>query len=202
MIAVVDDRIGIPGRQEGVIGHRRLVIGVGIVTTFAMLGGLIRLAGTSSPERSAAGDWGTLALFLVILAPAALALIGMDERPWLLVAAGLLLLPMCFLSFSFLFFPLVVPAVLFLTDAIARPRRDPHPLAQCGGALLSALFVIAAVLSLFAHQDPVSWSTATQSGSTSDVITVQEALTSIGFLVAAVAVAALTPRDGTPRRAG
>ena len=82
-----------------------------------------------------------------------------------------------------------------------RPRRDPHPLAQCGGALLSALFVIAAVLSLFAHQDPVSWSTATQSGSTSDVITVQEALTSIGFLVAAVAVAALTPRDGTPRRA-
>jgi hypothetical protein len=190
MIIVVDDGVGIP---------RRIVIGVGIVTTFALLGGLIRLAGTSSPERSAAGDWGTLALILVILAPAALALIGMDDRPWFLVLAGLLLLPMCFLSFSFLFFPLVVPAVLFLTDAVVRPRRDPHPLAQCGGALLSALFVIAAVLSLFAHRDPVSWSTATQSGSTSDVITIQEALTSIGFLVAAVAVAALTPRDGTTR---
>ncbi len=199
MIAVVDDHTGIHRHEYG---HRRIVIGVGIVTTFAMLGGLIRIADTSSPERSAAGEWGTLALFLVILAPAALAIIGMDERPWLLVAAGVLLVPMCFLSFSFLFFPLVVPAVLFLTDAIVRPRRTPHPLAQCGGALLSALFVIAAVLSLFAHQDPVSWSTATQSGSTSDVITVQEALTSIAFLVAAVAVAALTPRDGTPRRAG
>lgn len=199
MIAGVDDHSGIQGRHEqSRPGHRRIVIGVGIVTTFALLGGLIRLAGTSSPERSAAGDWGTLALFLVILAPAALALIGMGERPWLVVAAGLLLVPMCFLSFSFLFFPLVVPAVLFLTDAIARPRREPRHLAQCGGALLSALFVVAAVLSLFAHQDPVSWSTATQSGSTSDVITVQEALTSIGFFVAALAVAAFTPRDGTP----
>ena len=107
---------------------------------------------------------------------------------------------MCFLSFSFLFFPLVVPAVLFLSDAIVRPWRDPQRhLVQCGGALLSGLFVIAAVVSLFAHQDPVSWSTATQSGTTSDVITMSEALTVIGFLVAAVAVAALTPRDGTPR---
>ena len=40
--------------------------------------------------------------------------------------------------------------------------------------------------------------TATSRAATSDVITVQEALTSIGFLVAAVAVAASTPRDGTP----
>jgi hypothetical protein len=199
MIPVVDDRTGLPGRATG---HRRVLIGVGVVTTFGLLAGLVRTAGTSAPERSAAGDWGTLALVLVMLAPAALALIGMDERPWLLVAAGLLLLPMCFLSFSFLFFPLLVPAVLFLTDAIVRPRLEPHPLAQCAGAILSAVLVIAAVVSLFAHQDPVRWSTATQSGSTSDVITVQEALTSIGFLVAALAVAALTPRDGTPRRAG
>jgi hypothetical protein len=189
---------GIDGRD---VGDGRLVVGVAIVLTLALMGGLVRTAGTSGPERSVAGDWGTLALVLVIVAPAVLALIGMQQRPWLLVAAGLLLLPMCFLSFSFLFFPLVVPAVLFLSDAIVRPRRDPHPLGQCLGAILSAVFVVAAVLSLFAHQDPVSWSTATQSGSISDVITVQEALTSIGFLVAAIAVAALTPADGTPRRA-
>jgi len=73
--------------------------------------------------------------------------------------------------------------------------------APTAGAILSAVFVIAAVVSLFAHQDPVTWSTATGSGAASDVITRQEAVTSIGFLVAAVAVAALTPRDGTPRRA-
>jgi hypothetical protein len=192
----MDGSTGIDGRE---VGYGRLVVGVGIVLTLALVGGLVRTAGTSGPERSVAGDWGSLALALVILAPAVLALVGMQQRPWLLVVAGLLLLPMCFLSFSFLFFPLVVPAVLFLSDAIVRPRRDPRHLAQCGGALLSGLFVIAAGLSLFAHQDPVSWTTATQSGTTSDVITMSEALTAIGFLVAAVAVAALTPRDGTPR---
>ena len=107
---------------------------------------------------------------------------------------------MCFLSFSFLFFPLVVPAILFLTDAITRPRSEPRPRAQCPAAFLSAGFVIAAILSLWAHQDPVTWHTATQSGGVSDVITMQEALTSIGFLVAAIAVAALAPRDGQRTR--
>lgn len=191
----MDGGTGIDGRE---VGHGCLVVGVGIVLTLALVGGLVRTAGTSGPERSVAGDWGTLAFALVIVAPAVLALIGMQQRPWLLVAAGLLLLPMCFLSFSFLFFPLVVPAVLFLSDAIVRPRRGRRPPSQCLGAVLSAVFVVAAVLSLFAHQDPVSWSTATQSGTTSDVITIQEALTSIGFFVAAIAVAAFTPRDGTP----
>jgi hypothetical protein len=95
-----------------------------------------------------------------------------------------------------LFFPLVVPAVLFLTDAITPPRTSPRPRAQCAAAVLSALFVVAAVLSLWAHQDPVTWSTATQSGFASDVITLQEALTSCGFLIAAVSVAAFAPRDG------
>ena len=84
-----------------------------------------------------------------------LALIGMQQRPWLLVAAGLLLVPMCFLSFSFLFFPLVVP----------RRCSSPTPSSGRGASLIpsgsaavrssAAVFVVAAVLSLFAHQDPV-----------------------------------------------
>ena len=67
-------------------------------------------------------------------------------------------------------------------------------------AVLSLVFVIAALVSLFAHEDPVEWHTATESGSTSDVISVQEALTSLGFFVAAMSVAALVPRDGQPAR--
>jgi hypothetical protein len=180
-------------------GRGRVAVGVGVVLVMAAVGGLVRAAGTSTPERDIAGDWGTVALALVVAAPAALALMGIRRRPWLLVAAGVLLVPLCFLSFSFLFFPLLVPAALFLGEAGARPRPQPHHAAQCVGALLSALFVVAAVVSLFGHQDPVSWSTARSSGSASDVITMREALTAYGFLAAASAVAALTPPDGVPR---
>ena len=67
-------------------------------------------------------------------------------------------------------------------------------------AVLSLVFVVAAFVSLLAHEDPVEWHTATESGSTSDVITMQEALTSLGFVVAAITVAALAPRDGQPSR--
>ena len=182
------------------LGHRGAVVGIAIVLAMAVIGGLIHYFGTYAPERTAAGDWGSLAFPLILATPAVLALLGLQHRPWFLATTGLLLLPMCFLSFSFLFFPLVVPAILFLTDAITRPRSEPRPRAQCPAAFLSAGFVIAAILSLWAHQDPVTWHTATQSGGVSDVITMQEALTSIGFLVAAIAVAALAPRDGQRTR--
>ena len=148
----------------------------------------------------AAGAWPTLAIACLIAAPALFALLGLRGRPWLLTVAGFLLLPMCFLSFSFLFFPLLVPAIIFITVAIVRPRARPRPRAQCLVAVLSLVFVIAALVSLFAHEDPVEWHTATESGSTSDVISVPEALTSLGFFVAAMSVAALAPRDGQPPR--
>jgi hypothetical protein len=182
------------------LGHGGALVGIGIVLGMAVLGGLIHHYGTYPPERAAAGDWGSLAFSLILATPAVLALLGLQQRPWLLATTGLLLLPMCFLSFSFLFFPLLIPATLFLTDAMTRPRSKARPRAQCSAAFLSAGFVIAAVLSLWAHQDPVTWSTSTQSGSVSDVITLQEALTSFGFLIAAVAVAALAPHDGQTTR--
>ena len=78
MIAVVGDRTGFRGRENG---QRRVLVGVGIVTTLAVLGGGIRTAGTSAPERAVAGDWGTLAYVLVLLAPAALALTPRDGAP-------------------------------------------------------------------------------------------------------------------------
>jgi hypothetical protein len=176
----------------------RVVVGVGIVLAMAVVGGIVRTAGTSAPERHVAGDWGTAAFVLVVATPAVLALVGLRRRPWLLAAAGVVLVPLCFLSFSFLFFPLLVPAALFLGDAVSRPRSEPRSIAQCIGAVLSVLFVVAAVLSLFAHNDAVSWSTATSSGYASDVITAREAITSFGFLAAAIAIASLTPPDGAP----
>ena len=64
-------------------------------------------------------------------------------------------------------------------------------------AVLGLCFVVASLVSLRQHVDPVEWHTSTESGSTSDVITMQEALTSLGFVVAGVAVAALAPRDSS-----
>ena len=128
---------------------------------------------------------------------------GLLERPWLLAVAGLLLFPMCLLSFSFLFFPLLVPAILFLSVALAQPRPRPRSWVQCLVALLSVVFAVAALLSLFAHHDPVAQyaSSGTSVTTTDDVITVPDALTSLGFFVAAMSVAALAPRDGQPARA-
>jgi hypothetical protein len=197
MITLMAERTIVPGRR---LGHGGAVVGIGIVLGMAALGGLIHYYGTYPPERAAAGDWGSVAFPLILATPAVLALLGLQHRPWLLATTGLLLLPMCFLSFSFLFFPLLIPAILFLNDAITRPRSEPRPRAQCPAAFVSAGFVIAAVLSLWAHQDPLTWHTATQSGSVSDVITKQETLTSLGFLVVAVAVAALAPHDGQTTR--
>ena len=181
------------------IGRGAVLAGVVVNVTLAVIGGLLFNAGSSSSAES--GPLPALAVAYLIATPSFFALLGLRGRPWLLSVAGLLLVPMCFLSFSFLFFPLLVPAVLFLAVAIVRPRPRPRSWVQCGAAVLSAAFVVAAFLSLLAHRDPVAWHTATQSGSASDVITVQEALTSLGFVVAALAVAALAPRDGaaTPR---
>jgi hypothetical protein len=181
------------------VGRRAVLTGVVINLTMAVLGGLILFAGSDEPERAAEGPWPALAIACLIATPALFALLGLRGRPWLLTVAGFLLFPMCFLSFSFLFFPLLVPAIIFITVAIVRPRARPRRSAQCFVAVLSLVFVVAALVSLLAHEDPVEWHTATESGSTSDVITMQEALTSLGFFVAAVTVAALAPRDGAAR---
>jgi cytochrome bd-type quinol oxidase subunit 2 len=189
----VADRRVAPARDPG---RGAVLGGVAIVVTMAVLGGLIIAAGSDEPEHAAAGAWPALAIACLIATPGVFALLGLRGRPWLLTAAGFVLFPMCFLSFSVLFLPLVVPAVIFLTVAIVRPRKRPRPWAQCLAAVLSLVFVVAALVSLFAHEDPVEWHTATESGSASDVITMQEALTSLGFVVAAITVAALAPRDG------
>jgi hypothetical protein len=177
-------------------GHPGVSVGIGIVVAMAAIAFMMRELGVQAPERAAGGEWGSVSFPLLVATPAVLAEIGTRRRPWILAAAGTVLFPMCFLSFSFLFFPFVVPAGLFVGDASVRPRARPRPKSQCAAAVLSVLFVVAAALSLWAHRDPVTWHTAMQSGYASDVITPEEALTSFGFLVAAIAVAALAPPDG------
>jgi hypothetical protein len=196
MIQGVATRATVPAHH---LGQRAVFVGVGISFTMALLGGLIFSQRDEPSSPINGGAWATVALAMLIAAPGLLALLGNDRRPWVLGAAGLILLPMCFLSFSFLFFPLLVPAAMFFTVAVSRPRDRPRPWAQSIAAIVAVVFVVAAAVSLWAHQDAVtstSSTSSTGSSSASDVITRQEALTALGFLVAAFVVAALAPRDG------
>jgi hypothetical protein len=174
-----------------------VIVGVAITMAMAGVAGLVYDMGSDAGERSVAGPWGSLAFTAVIAAPAVVAVIGFQARPWVLGAAGVVQIPMVLLSFSFLFIPLWIPAVIFITQATLAPptaRRSPwQPLAAAAGAL----FLVASPLCLFVHQDPVSWSTANGSGSSSDVVTATEAALALACIAAAALVALAAPRDGS-----
>ena len=113
----------------------------------------------------------------------------------MLGAAGAAQIPMLFLSFSPLFFPLLVPAAIFISQAasMARGRRRSHW--QLVAAAVSALGLFAAMACLVVHQDPVTWTTATESGSSSDVITATESVLAFAGIAVAIVAALVAPCD-------
>jgi hypothetical protein len=124
----------------------------------------------------------------VLALPGAVALLGLRRRPMLLIAAGAMLLPLSVLSFALVTLPLVVPALLAMAAGARLDRRLGGP---AGRELLAGacvvVFGLAALVSLYATDDPATFSTPTGSTSTSDYITTREALTGAGFLAAALA---------------
>jgi hypothetical protein len=172
----------------------------GLVVVLAALGGLVFWAGSDAAQRGEEGALAPLAFGLPIATPAALALLGWSERPWLLIAAGLSLLPMTILSFSYLFVLLFLPACTFFVVAITRPRLPVHARAQPLAALLCVGFVLAAVVNLLGggEERTVTTGTATWSG---QVMPARSALTTIAFVVAALTIAWLAPKDRAARDA-
>jgi hypothetical protein len=156
----------------------------------------VREAGSGPADAAASGLVGSIALGGTVAVPALLALLGNRARDWVLVAAGLMLLGPASLSVAIVI--AFVPALALAGIGIARLSLGRGtPGAQPIAAGLCVVFVVAAIVSLFAHQDPASWTTATESGSTSDVVTMAEALTAIGFLTASLAIGWLAPRTTT-----
>ncbi|MGI8776186.1 MAG: hypothetical protein ACR2LJ_02080 [Acidimicrobiales bacterium] len=104
----------------------------------------------------------------------------MSDRSALLLPAAICLIPLSFLSFALVTLPLLIPAGMLLVGYGRRSVNRPPPIGTAGGVIL-AVFVglAAAVLVLFAHQDPRSYTTATGGGSSSDVITFAESLPSL-----------------------
>lgn len=103
---------------------------------------------------SLGSDWVRgLGLIAILMIPVILALVGL-RRPGALLAAGVVSLPMCFMSFSFLLFPMLIPAALYLiaygrTASTYTPRLSPSAVAS-----LTFVLLVLSFMSLFMNEDP------------------------------------------------
>jgi hypothetical protein len=173
------------------------IVGVcgGIVVANGAVLGAIAVAGREEVDPVL----GLVTLGAVIATPGVLALMGLRDRPHLWLAAAMAALPLAFLSFAGLAFPLA-PVALVLWYAWskhgvldgARPFVPP-------GVLVPFLVILqlVAAAALFLSDDPASWTTADGGGSTSDVITNGEAVLGLGAIAALLVVGWLL---STPRR--
>lgn len=173
----------------GLAGSTGFIAAVGSFVVAAGAGlALLRYVGEVPPQRGPEGMLGALALGTIVSVPGVLALLGLIDRPALFLSAASVLVPLSFLSFAGVTLPLLVPATMLF---VAYGRRSSGDAAGRGRAVLAVIAVlvllVAAAVALFAHDDPRSYATATGSGSTSDVITVGEALLSLALSGAAVA---------------
>ena len=177
-----DEGLGLAGATGFVVAIGAFVVAAGLA-----LAGL-RFVGGTPPEQGVEGAVGSLALGAVVAAPGVLAILAVRDRPALLLPAAIVLIPLSFLSFALVTLPLLIPAVMLLIGYGRRASGRPVAVGKTGGTLL-AVFVLltAAVVILFIHQDPRSYTTSTGGGSTSDVITFAESLPSIALTACAVA---------------
>lgn len=170
---------------------------VGASATIATIGGLVvvaggalatvRFVGGTPVERGLEGAMGAFALGMFVAVPGILVLLGLHDRPALLLPAAAALVPLSFLSFAGVTLPLLIPAAMLF---VAYGRRTSGRPAPPGTAALTTTFVlallVAAVAALLSHPDPRSYSTGDGSGSTSDVITGVESLVALVLAAAAV----------------
>lgn len=123
----------------------------------AGIGTLIALGAGSFPlfdDGSLSSDWlRGVAFIAILILPAILAVIGL-RRPKALLTAGVVSLPMPFMSFSFLLFPMLIPAALYLV-AYGRAAMRYTPRAPASvAAVITFLLLVFSFFALFLHDDP------------------------------------------------
>ena len=93
------------------------------------------------------GPWGGIALAAVIAAPGVLVLLALHDRPALLLPAGVILVPLSFLSFAGVLLPLLVVAVVLFVAYGRRSagRRRPQWRTTLTTVVVVALLVAAAI---------------------------------------------------------
>jgi hypothetical protein len=161
---------------------------------------VVRFLGRSPAETALEAWLGSLALGAVVAAPGVLAVLALRDRPALLLPAATVLVPVSFLSFAGILLPLLVPAALLFVAYGRRSALRPGPPVRTAAALAWVqVLLVAAVAALLVHQDPRAYATELEQGSTSDVVTVAEALVSLALVGAALAGGwALAGRENHP----
>ena len=176
------DRLGFAGSAPfiGTVGW--LIVAAGAAL------GIVRFVNGSPVERGFEGALGAASLGALIAAPGVLALLALRDRPVLLLPAGVALVPLAFLSLAGVTLPLLVPAAMLF---VAYGRRSTDASDRPLVAFTTTVFVFAGLVLagvvLFVRQDPRSYVTENGGGSTSDVITVVEALLSLTTAAATIA---------------
>jgi hypothetical protein len=186
-----------PDRRQNVDRPTGVVVAGVVAVVLGVVLGIVATVGASPADPLL----GFVALGAVVAAPGVLALLGLRDRPGLWLPAGLAALPLAFLSFAGLTLPLVPVAVVLVMAWARHPDPDGHGRAVAPLAVVTPVLVVlllGAAVVLFASDDPAEWTTATESGSTSDVITDVEALLSL--TCTALAVAAGWALSATRRR--
>ena len=177
-----DEGLGLAGATGFVVAIGAFVVAAGLALA------ALRFVGGTPPEQRVEGAVGSLALGAVVAAPGVLAILAVRDRPALLLPAAIVLIPLSFLSFALVTLPLLIPAAMLLIGYSGRSSGRPEAVGKTGGTLLAVFVLLAtAVVILFIHQDPRSYTTSTGGGSTSDVITFAESLPSIALTACAVA---------------
>lgn len=97
--------------------------------------------------------WRGLGLIAILMFPALLAIVGL-RRPGALLIAGVVSLPMPFMSFSFLLFPMLIPAALYLGAYGRATKRYTPRLPPAAIAGLTLLLLVLSFLSLFYERGP------------------------------------------------
>jgi hypothetical protein len=139
---------------------------VGIVLSFvlAVAVGILRTVNAEPVER-AAEVAGNVAFAVVFAAPALLALLGLRDRPSLLVAAGALDLALAFVTLiSFIGLVFVAPGVMFFASAAQMRGAGGSLSRSIAPVLVAVLLGILAFFALFAREDPVCWASNPSTG--------------------------------------
>jgi hypothetical protein len=138
-------------------GPRIAVLGIVLSFALALGVGILRIANAEPVER-ATEIAGNVAFAGVFAAPALLALLGLRDRPSLLVAAGALDLALALVTLiSLIGLVFVAPGVMFFVAAGQMPGARGSTWRSIAPVLLAVLLGTGAFFALFAREDPVCW---------------------------------------------
>lgn len=179
------------------------------------LTGLLLANGGDEPTDRASSYLGALALGMVATLPGALAMLG-RRRPALFLAAGVIGLPISFISMGGATLPLLLPTGMAF---VAYGRRAADAIPRIYPTIIALNAAVLGILSfavMLVHEDPRCRAIENGTTCSSDVVTAPEAAISLSLSVLVIAstwtlarprpdepAAAMPwPRPGAPERPG